>query len=54
MQTTLFCLQKVLNILHSWCHKWRISVNESKSEIVHFRNLRKKAPCLILNMEILV
>ena len=28
--------QKVLNILHSWCHKWRISVNESKSEIVPF------------------
>lgn len=38
-------LQKVLNILHRWCYKWRITVNETKSNIMHFRNPKKKKSC---------
>ena len=30
-------LQKLLNILHEWCSKWRLSLNRDKTQIVHFR-----------------
>ncbi|CAG2248147.1 unnamed protein product [Mytilus edulis] len=30
-------LQMLLNVLHMWCHKNDISVNMSKSKIIHFR-----------------
>ncbi len=35
-------LQKLLNILYSWCNKWRFIVNPAKSNIVHFRNAPKQ------------
>ena len=35
-------LQSMLNIVSKWCQKWRLSVNDTKSEIVHFRNKNKK------------
>jgi len=35
-------LQQMLDILSDWCRDWRLIVNKSKSEIVHFRKSRKK------------
>ena len=35
-------LQNMLNEVNNWCNKWRLKVNEEKTEIVHFRNNRKK------------
>ena len=34
-------LQKMLDALDSWCNKWRLAVNESKTKILHFRNKNK-------------
>ena len=33
-------LQKMLDSLQVWCEKWKMTVNTTKSEIVHFRNKR--------------
>ena len=33
-------LQKQLDFLNGWCRRWRMSVNEDKSQIVHFRPQR--------------
>ena len=30
-------LQKMLNVVNNWCHKWRLTVNKDKTKIVHFR-----------------
>lgn len=35
-------LQTLLDIMHKWCMKWRLSVNKEKTEIVHFRPTRRK------------
>ena len=34
-------LQKMLDTLHSWCKKWRVIINTSKSKTMHFRNGRQ-------------
>ena len=31
-------LQSMLNVLNDWCCKWRITVNENKTKVLHFRN----------------
>ena len=31
-------MQKMLNVLHVWCSKWRLAVNESKTKVLLFRN----------------
>ncbi len=31
-------LQRQLDILYEWCGKWEMQVNDSKTNIVHFRN----------------
>ena len=31
-------LQQLLNIVTNWCRKWRLSINNDKSAIIHFRN----------------
>ena len=31
-------LQNMLNLVSSWCHKWRLVINQSKTQIMHFRN----------------
>uniref|UniRef100_A0A671WXT4 Reverse transcriptase domain-containing protein n=1 Tax=Sparus aurata TaxID=8175 RepID=A0A671WXT4_SPAAU len=31
-------LQNMLNLVSSWCHKWRLVINKSKTQIMHFRN----------------
>ncbi len=30
-------LQNMLNVLNGWCHKWRLAINQSKTQIMHFR-----------------
>ena len=35
-------LQTLLELMHAWCIKWRLSMNITKSNIVHFRGSRKK------------
>ena len=35
-------LQKMLDAMNEWCNKWRLSVNQSKSNIVHFHKPRQK------------
>ena len=30
-------LQKLLDKLFTWCHKWRMQVNNDKTKIIHFR-----------------
>ena len=36
-------LQAMLNVMYNWCNKWRLNINETKSNIVHFRpkNLKR-------------
>ena len=34
-------LQYLLNIVETWCEKWRLEVNLTKTNILHFRNKRK-------------
>ena len=35
-------LQKQINILKDWCMNWKLNVNLSKSQVVHFRKTRQK------------
>ena len=30
-------LQRMLNVLSEWSNKWRISINEKKTKVIHFR-----------------
>ena len=34
-------LQYLLGIMSDWCYKWRLKVNKNKTEIIHFRTVRK-------------
>ncbi len=34
-------LQKLLNVMNSWCKKWRFIINPTKSNVVHYRNAPK-------------
>ncbi len=29
-------LQSLLNIVYSWCSKWRLKINKDKTQIMHF------------------
>ncbi len=31
-------LQTMLNKLNEWCSKWKMSINETKTNVVHFKN----------------
>ncbi|VDI31889.1 Hypothetical predicted protein [Mytilus galloprovincialis] len=31
------CLQKMLDIVTEWCEAWKLTINNSKTKIVHFR-----------------
>ena len=35
-------LQTLLDLMHTWCIEWRLCINYTKSNIVHFRGSRKK------------
>ena len=45
-------LQRQLDILNTWCNKWRLNVNLTKSEIIHFRKTRKNKLNICSNLEI--
>ena len=34
-------MQRMLDTLHQWCKKWRVLINSTKSQAVHFRQPRK-------------
>ena len=34
-------LQKLLDKLYEWCSRWHLEINESKSNVMHFRKSRK-------------
>ena len=34
-------LQSLLLVLESWCSQWQLKVNNDKSNVIHFRNLKK-------------
>lgn len=34
-------MQRMLDTLHSWCKKWRVLINTTKSKAVHFRQSRQ-------------
>ena len=36
-------LQCLLDFLNIWCVKWRLQINQDKSQIVHFRNQSRKS-----------
>lgn len=42
-------LQKMLDAMSKWCFKWRLKLNESKSNIIHFRP--KRTPCTEVNFK---
>lgn len=49
-------LQIMLNVLYNWCCRWRLTINESKTQILHFRKKQKpRSPkafsCDNLNLE---
>ncbi len=35
-------LQHLTNTLTEWCYEWKVQLNESKSNIIHFRSKRKQ------------
>ena len=35
-------LRQMLCFVDQWCKKWKVSINSSKTKIVHFRKSRKK------------
>ena len=42
MSENVHDLQRMLNCLYDWCSKWRLTVNNDKSKIIHFRPSRRK------------
>ena len=43
-------LQAMLDCVNAWCQKWRMSLNENKTKVIHFRNKNSalsnhKFPC---------
>ena len=34
-------LQRILNVLSEWSNKWRITINEKKTKVIHFRPTTK-------------
>ena len=42
-------LQSLLNIVHSWCSRWRLEVNLLKTNIMHVRKSKLPGACLSSN-----
>ena len=50
-------LQSLLLALESWCSQWQLKVNNDKSNVIHFRNLKKpqtKFKFIYDNQELLI
>ncbi len=43
-------LQKLLDILYSWCYKWRLMVNTDKTKVMHFRSKAKPKSTFAFNV----
>ena len=35
-------LQIMLDVLYKWCIKWRLEINDTKTQVIHFRNPSKQ------------
>ena len=35
-------LQEQLDVINCWCNEWKLKINASKTQIVHFRQHTKK------------
>ena len=35
-------LQIMLDVLSNWCKKWRLDINDTKTQVIHFRNPSKQ------------
>ena len=46
-------LQTLLNKMNEWCLRWKLNININKSNVVHFRPVKKGNQNLIFNMETL-
>ncbi len=33
--------QALIDFTHDWCLKWRMKINNSKTKVIHFRNIRR-------------
>ena len=47
-------LQEMVNIVKRWCAKWKMSVNTSKTKIVHYKKRVLIRPHLYLNLVIML
>ena len=45
-------MQTMLNKLDDWCRKWHITVNETKTKVLHFRPKAKIATNYVFNVVI--
>ena len=43
-------LQKMLDSLNTWAIKWRVTINLNKSNVIHFRNIRKHQTEIIFKL----
>ena len=37
-------LEKLINVVEQWCNRWKMTLNLSKTKIVHFRKKRGNKP----------
>ena len=44
-------LQKMITHLENWCNKWRLKINYSKTNLIHFRTRRKPRTHFIFRYE---
>ena len=43
-------LQQLLNEVYNWCYKWKLNINNSKSNVIHFRKSRVKKSTFVFNV----
>ena len=42
-------MQSILSVLHVWCGRWRLAVNEAKTKIISFRTKSKSRSDFLLS-----
>ena len=45
-------LQKLLDVVHTWCSTWALSINTNKSNVLHFRKKGKRFPQTDFNFQV--
>ena len=43
-------LQKMLDMVNLWCHRWRMAVNQNKTQVVHFRKKGVNQSSTVFNL----